>query len=78
MSRVVCQSLFLAMKDSYMMQFKFFSSTFKELSTILFYCLALFVLSRDILYGDFKKVRRAVGRPLLRYTNVCKRDMKLF
>ncbi|XP_055887994.1 uncharacterized protein LOC129926647 [Biomphalaria glabrata] len=33
---------------------------------------------KDILYGDLIEGRRAAGRPLLWYTDVCKRDMKLF
>ena len=34
-------------------------------------------ISKDLLYGQLTSGCRPVGRPALRYKNVCKRDLKL-
>ena len=33
--------------------------------------------SKDLLYGELEKVTRKTGCPLLRFNDICKRDMKL-
>ena len=33
-------------------------------------------IPKDLLYGELVQVKRSVGRPYLRYKDVCKRDMK--
>ena len=33
-------------------------------------------IPKDLLYGELEMGERARGRPLLRYRDVCKRDMK--
>jgi len=33
-------------------------------------------IPKDILFGDLASGKRAIGRPRLRYKDVCKRDMK--
>lgn len=33
-------------------------------------------IPKDILYGELASGKRSVGRPQLRYKDVCKRDMK--
>ena len=35
-------------------------------------------IPKDLLYGELERGKRRTGRPLLRFKDTCKRDMKVF